>query len=153
MISDDEVIKVSIRDIKERLLKSVPVHFVGEQEDRKRTIKAEWITNALKKKYGVEEIDIKNAIITGDLDFHIKDNLVDINKSGIGADEVKRLKSRGIGIEKVFFASASITIESCQIQDNLKAAHNDNPSSIVIFMKPIFFSELYNTRRSEFFGR
>ena len=70
-----EIINVSIEDIKDRLLNGEAVHFVKKLEDGKRTIKSEWITNALKKEYGVEKIDIKSANITGDLDFHLKDYL------------------------------------------------------------------------------
>ena len=68
MAGNDEVINVSIEDIKERFLKGEPVHFVKKQVETKRTINAEWITNALNKEYSVtNKIYINNAIITGDL--------------------------------------------------------------------------------------
>ncbi len=50
------------------------------------------ITTALKKEYGVEKIDIKNAIITGDLDFHMKENLLDIGLSGTEVNKLKEKK-------------------------------------------------------------
>ncbi len=80
---EETIINVSTEDIKYRLLTGMPVHFVKEQGDEKRAIKAVWITNALKREYGVEKIDISNTIIIGDLDFHIEDNFADIVKRGI----------------------------------------------------------------------
>ncbi len=132
-----QVIKVSIEDIKERILKGEPVRFVEEQEEEKRKIKAEWITNALKKEYGVDKIDIRNAIITGVLDFHIKDNLVNIDESGIEVDEIKKLK--GHGIENVYLVSSSINIESCQIQSDFEAGYVDNIKFIIIFERSVAF--------------
>jgi uncharacterized protein YjbI with pentapeptide repeats len=133
-----KVIKVSIEDIKERLLKGEPVILEEEQVETKRTIKAEWITDVLKKEYGVKDISINNAIITGDLDFHINDNLVDIDDSGMDVDEIKKLKERGL--ERVFLVSSSIKIEDCQLQGSLKAGHDKNLKSFVIFKKPVVFS-------------
>ena len=134
-----EIIYVSIEDIKERILNGKPVNFVWNQEETKRTIKSKWITDALKKEYSVEKIDIKNAIITGDLDFHMKENLLDIEESGIEEDEIKKLKDSGI--EKAFLVSPSINIESCQLQGNLKAGFDINLKSVVIFESSISFYE------------
>lgn len=142
--SDDEVIKISIEDIKERLLKSEPVHFVEKQGEDKRKIKAKWITNALKKEYGVEKIDIKYAIITGDLDFHIKENLLDIEASGVEVN--KLMETRGVGgtrgydLEKVFLITTSINVESCQLEGNLEANIDRNLKSIVKFESNVSFN-------------
>ena len=141
MIGDGKVINVSIEDIKERLLKGEPVHFVEDQDETKRTIKAQWITNALKKEYDVDKIDIKSAIITDDLDFHINDNLVNIDKSGMEVDEIK--KQNNIGFKSVFLISSSIVIENCQLQGNLLAGRY-RQESFVIFKSQVSFS------RSEF---
>ncbi len=43
-----KITNVSIEDIKERLLKSEPVHFVKEQEEYKRTIESTLIIEAVK---------------------------------------------------------------------------------------------------------
>ncbi len=137
LISDDKVIEVSLEDIKERFLKGQPVHFVEGQEDGKRTIKAELITTALEKEYGVEKIDIENAIITGDLDFRMKENLVNIDESGIKDDEIKELKDKGY--ENVFLVSSSINIKNCQLQGNLEAGYNRILKSIVIFENSVNF--------------
>ncbi len=145
LLSDNKEIKVSLEDIKERLLNGEPVHFVENQEETKRTIKAEWITNALKKKYGVEKIDIKNAIITGDLDFHMKEYLLDVELSGIEVNKLKD-KKRGVyttfiyGLQKVFLVSASINVESCQLQGNLEANYDKNLKTIVIFESNVSFN-------------
>ena len=132
---DDEykIINVSVYDIKERLLKGEPIYFGTKLTNR--TIKAEWITNALKKEYSVEKIDINNAIITGDLDFHIKDNLVNIDKSGMNVYEIKDQTDRGV--EKSFMISTSINIENCQLQGNLKAGYDKNLNCFVLFEKPV----------------
>ena len=133
-----KIINVSIDEIKERILKGEPVFFVEEQEETKRTIKSEWIIDALKKENGVEKIDIEKAIINGNLDFYIKENLVGIEESGIEVDEINKLKGRGV--ENVYLVSPSINIESCQIQGNLKAGYDNNLKSIVIFKKSVVFS-------------
>ncbi len=88
-------IKVSNENIKERLLKGEPVYFVEKQVETKRTIKSEWIANALKKRFKVKKIDIRNAIVTGDLDFHIKNNLVNIDEGAMGVDEIKKKQKYG----------------------------------------------------------
>ncbi len=143
LIADDkEVINVSIEEIKERILKGEPVHFVKDQDEDKRTIESEWIIEALKKKHyyyeKVEKIDIENAIITGDLDFHIKENQVDIDNTGIEADVIEELKDEGI--EKVFLISTSINIENCQLEGNLKAGYDDdNFKSFVMFERSVSF--------------
>ena len=138
LTDDDKVINVSIEDIRRRILKGEPVHFVKEQDEAKRTIKAEWITTALKKEYDVEKIDIKNAIITSDLDFHIKDNLVNIGASGIEAEDIKQLKRNDV--EKVFIIYSSINIENCQIQGNLGAGKDMDFTSIIKFNESVDFS-------------
>ncbi len=145
---DDEykIINVSVWDIKERLLKGEPVCFGTKLTSR--TIKAEWITTALKKEYGVEKIDINNAIITGDLDFHIKDNLVNIDKSGMDVDEIKNQKDRGV--EKGFMISTSINIENCQLQGNLKAGYNKNLKCFVLFKKPVTFYRSTVVKKTNF---
>jgi hypothetical protein len=145
---DKETINVSIEDIRERLFKGEPVYFVEKQEEGKRTIKAEWIANALKKEYSVEKIDIQNAIIIGDLDFHIKDNLINIDESGMEEDEIKELKNRGI--EKVFLISSFINIGNCQLQGDLKAGYDENHESIIVFEKFVVFSD--STVKEAFFG-
>ncbi len=139
---EKKVINVSIEDIKERLFKGEPVHFVKDQEKEKRMIESRLITEALKKVYGIESIYIKNAIITGDLDFHIEENLVGIEESGIEVDEIKikKLKDSLIEIDKVYLVSPSINIVSCQLQGNLKACYYDNLKSIVIFKSSVNFS-------------
>ncbi len=114
------------------------IHFDKDEDARKRTIKAELITNALNKKYSVEKIDIKNAIITGDLDFHIQDNLVNIDESGMEVDELNELQD--LGMEKFYLVSSSINIESCQIQGNLEAGYDEKLKSFVIFKKSVGFS-------------
>ena len=136
-------IKVSNEDIRERLLKGEPVYFVEKQVETKRTIKSEWITNALKKKFKVKKIDIRNAIVTGDLDFHIKNNLVSIDEDVMGADEIKKKQKYGgpgRGVEKVFLISSSIIMKNCQLLGNLKAGHDKSLKSFVIFKKPVVFS-------------
>ncbi len=130
-------IHVSTEDIKERLLKGMSVHFVEDQVDRKRTIKSSWIINALKKKYYVERIDIRNAIITGDIGFQIKENLVNIDESGVEVHEINN--QNDIGIENAFIISAVIDIENSQLQGSLKAGYDKNLKSIVIFEKSISF--------------
>ncbi|KKL95497.1 hypothetical protein LCGC14_1853980, partial [marine sediment metagenome] len=141
LIADDkEVIDVSIKEIKERILKGEPVHFVKDQEEDKRKIGSEWIIEALKKKDGgnVEKIDIENAIITGDLDFHIKENQVDIDNTPLSRRLQYELKDEGI--EKAFLVSTSINIENCQLEDNLKAGYDDDDfKSFVIFEKSVSF--------------
>ncbi len=149
LIGDDEVIHVSFEDIKERILKGEPVHFVEKQEEKKRTIKAEWITDALKKEYGVEEIDIKNAIITGDLDFHIKENLDGIEKSGMGVDVIKWLKDVH-SIEKVNFISPTLHIEKCQLRGNLEAGSDNNKNTIVMFESSVSFSGSKFIKKADF---
>ncbi len=136
--NDEETINVSIEDIKERLLKGEPVHFGGEQEEEKRTLKAEWIRNVLRKEYGVEKIDIRNAIITGNLDFHINKNLVYIEESGMEEDEIKELKDRGV--EKIFLISSSLIIKNCQLEGDFKAGYDKNHKSFVIFKRSVTFS-------------
>ena len=128
-----KITNVSIEDIKERLLTGEPVCFVGRQDKAKRTIKAKWIETALKKEYGVEKIYIINAIITGDLDFQIKENLVDIDESGIDVDEIKKLKK--IGIEKTFLISSSIIIQRCLIQGNLNESFQKKYQPIVMLKR------------------
>ena len=141
LITDDkEVINVSIKEIKERILKGESVHFVKDQEEDKRKIESEWIIEALKKKDGgnVEKIDIENAIITGDLDFHIKENQVDIDNTPLSRRLQYELKDEGI--EKAFLVSTSINIENCQLEGNLKAGYDDdNFKSFVIFEKSVSF--------------
>ncbi len=137
LIGDDELTNVSREDIKERFLKGEKVHFVENQKEEKKTIKAEWITNVLKKECSVEKIDIKNAIIIGDIDFHVKENLVESYEIGIEADKIKKLED--IGIEKVFLISSSINIENCKLQGNLMAGYYENSKAFVIFKKSIVF--------------
>jgi hypothetical protein len=129
LISDHEVINVSTEDIKERLLKGEPVHFVKKQDKAKRTIEAEWITNALKKKYGVEMVDIKDAIIIGNLEFFIKENLVNIEESGIKVETIEALQNNDV--EKVCLVLPFINLESCEIQGSLNLVYGDNDSFIV----------------------
>ena len=130
-------IKVSIEDIKERILKGQPVHFIEDQEDEKKTIEAEWITNALKKEYGVKKIYINNAIITGTLRFHIFGNEVDIDESGMEKDEIKKQKDRGLDI--VFLVFSSIKIINSQLQGDLNAEYFRN--YFVMFKENV---EFYN---------
>ncbi len=110
------------------------IHFNKNDDKEKRTIESALIIEAIKN--GVNKIDIKNAIITGDLDFHIEKNLVDIDKAGIEADEIKRLKRR---IEKVYLVSSSIRIYKCQLQGNLIAGYHYYLESMIIFDKPVSF--------------
>ncbi|MCP4269300.1 MAG: hypothetical protein GY777_27645 [Candidatus Brocadiaceae bacterium] len=124
-------------DIKERLLEGKKVHYVEDQEDKTKTIKVEWITNALKKEYGVEKIDIKNAIIIGDMDFHIKDNIVNLDESDVEVDKIEKLKD--IGVEKAFLITSSISIENCYLQGNLNAGYDENYKAFVIFKKSVVF--------------
>ncbi len=145
---DYKIINVSIEDIKERFLKGEPVHFVGNQEEGKSTIKAEWINEALKKEYGVEKIDIENAVITGDLDFHTKENLVDIDESGMEEDEAK--KQKDIGIEKVFLISSSINIANCQLKGNLNAGFDKQFKLFVIFNKHVRFYKSTVVKNADF---
>ncbi|MBT6049246.1 MAG: pentapeptide repeat-containing protein [Candidatus Scalindua sp.] len=65
ILIDDEVIKVSREDIKERIYNEEPVHFIEKQEEAKRTIQSVWITRILRRESDIGKIDIKNAIITG----------------------------------------------------------------------------------------
>ncbi len=147
---DDEykIINVSVCDIKERLLKGEPICFGTKLTSR--TIKAEWITNALKKEYNVEKIDINNAIITGDLDFHIKDNLVNIDKSGMDVDKIMNQKDRGV--EKSFMISTSINIENCQLQGNLMAGYDKNLNCFVLFDKPVTFYSSTVVKKTNFWN-
>ncbi len=137
LVGDDELSKVSLDDIKERFLEGKKVHYIEDQKNKTKTIKAEWITNALKKEYGVEKIDIKNAIIIGDIDFHIKDNIVNLDESDVEVDRIEKLKD--IGVEKAFLISSSINIENCYLQGNLKAGYDDNYKAFVIFKKSVVF--------------
>lgn len=134
-----KIINVSVDDIKERLHKSEPVHFVEEQEESKRTIKAEWITSALKKEYGVEKIDIKNAIIIDDLDFRIEENLIYIEESNLEEDEIRKLEDRAF--DEVFIISSSINIEHCQLQGNFEARHDYDSENTLIFEKSVTFED------------
>ncbi len=131
-----KVVTIDVKGIKERILNGKPVCFVEVQDDEKKTIKSEWITNALKVGNHVIKIDIKNAIITGDLDFHIKENLVDIDKSGIEEDDIESRQS--VGREKVHLISTSIDIENCELQGKLEAG---TPTTLfdIIFEKPVRF--------------
>jgi uncharacterized protein YjbI with pentapeptide repeats len=112
-------VSVSLEDIEERLLKSAPVHFVKGQEEEKRTMLFEWIIHAVKKKDGVDKIDIRNAIILGELDFHISECKIDIKESGIGIVEMTKLIARGTNY--FFSVSPSINMESCQIKRFMEA--------------------------------
>lgn len=136
MIADDkEVINVSIEEIKERILKGESVHFVKDQPEEKGTVESTLITEALKN--GVDKIDIKNAIITGDLDFHIEKNLVDREESGIEEGLTKHLNDKGV--KKAFLVYTSISIENCQLEGNLDAGYDYNLKTIVVFKKPVSF--------------
>ncbi len=139
LLIDDGVINVSIEDIKARLLKGEPVHFAEDQEHVKRVIKAEWVTDALKKENGVEEMNIINAIITGDLDFHIKNNLFNVFESGIEGDEIKKQEKRVLKNALLIFSS--IKIKNCQLYGALMAGSNINSRIFVIFMKSVDFSK------------
>ncbi len=111
------------------------IHFNKNADKEDRTIKSTLIIEAIKK--GAKTIDIKNAIITGYLDFHIKENLLDIEESGIEVDEINKLKGRGI--DKVYLISPAIYITNCQLQGNLEAGYDDNLKSIVIFESNVSF--------------
>lgn len=111
------------------------IHFNKNDDKVKRTIESTLIIEAIKN--GANLIDIKNAIITGYLDFQIKENLLDIEESGIEVDEINKLKGRGI--EKVYLISPAIYITSCQLQGNLEAGYDDNLKSIVIFESSVSF--------------
>lgn len=111
------------------------IHFNKNDDKVKRTIESTLIIEAIKN--GANLIDIKNAIITGYLDFHMKENLLDIEESGIEVDEINKLKGRGI--EKVYLISPAIYITSCQLQGNLEAGYDDNRKSIVIFESSVSF--------------
>ncbi len=132
-----KVINVSTEDIITRMLNGEPVYFVEDQEDEKRKIKPEWITDALKRKNGVDKIDIGNAIIVGDLDFRIEENLVDIDKTGIEADIVKRFKDKGIA--KAYLVLSSISIENCKLDGILYTSCNkkNKYKSLVILKKNV----------------
>ncbi len=143
-----KIISVSIEDVKKRLLKGEPIYFAKEQEDEQRTIKAVWIINALKKGYGVEKIDIRNAIITGDLNFCIKENLVHIEESDIKADEIQNQKIRGV--ERVFLVSSSININDCQLKDNLISGQIPIRKFIVIFEKFVVLRDIRVLKKTSF---
>ncbi len=128
-----KIINVSIDDIKERLLKSKSVHFVKKQEEAKRTIKAEWITTALKKEYGVERIDIKNAIIIGVLDFRIEDNLAYIEEIAQGS-----------------LVSPQINILDCQLKDNYDETVDKETADFIILKRPVVFAQDVSFRGSIF---
>ncbi len=78
---------VSAEDIKERIFNGEKARFVETQDDVKRMIKSEWIIDVLKENGTdmVKEIYVKNAIIKGDLDFRLWENLVNIEESGLEA--------------------------------------------------------------------
>ncbi len=143
-----EIINVSIEDIKERLLKGKTVNFVKDQEDRKREIKPEWITNALKIEDGVEKIDIKNAIITGDLDFRIKEKLIDIENSGIEEELLEQLIVNNV--KRTYVILPSVRMESCQLKGSIQAGYDCRFNANVIFENDFKFSIYFADNDSYF---
>ncbi len=85
-------ITVSTGDIKTRLIQGQPVHFPGDLEDEQRTIEAEWIIEALNTP-GVNKIDIKDAIIKGNLNLVRGANIYPFEESGLAEEEIQRLKN------------------------------------------------------------
>ncbi len=147
---ENKVINVSTEGIRKRILKGEPVHFVEAQTEEKRTIKSNWIIDALKKKdeEKVEKIDIKNAIIIDDLDFHMNEHLLDIDEIRIEGNEINKLEF--IGVKKICFVYPSIKIAYCQLQGNLKAGHDQNLKSIVMFEKSVSFNNSEFIEKADF---
>ncbi len=85
-------ITVSTGDIKTRLSQGQPVHFTKDLEDEQRAIEAEWIIEALNTP-GVNKIDIKNAIIKGNLNLIRGANIYPFEESGLAEEEIQRLKN------------------------------------------------------------
>ena len=82
-------------------------------KSRKGIIKSEWIREAIKNR--VEKIYIENAIITGDLDFHIREMLVNLDGNDSEEEILEQLESEWIReavrnkVEKVYKKKAIIT--------------------------------------------
>ncbi len=112
------------------------IHFNKNDDNEKRTIKSTLITEAIKR--SVKNIDIKNAIIIGDLNFCINKNSINIEESGMDVDEINLTDSL-FEIKKACLVSPSINIESCWLQGNLEAGYDRNLKSIVIFERSVSF--------------
>lgn len=148
LIDDGEVINVSIEDIKERLLKGERVRFVEKQEEDQRTIKSEWIIDALKIGNNVEKIDIKNAIISGDLDFWIEDNLVSLNECNLEPRVIEELKN--IGIAKVSLITSRFSINNSKIKGHMKAG-SVTSRKVVVFQKDFSLKNSTIAKSVEFY--
>ncbi|MCP4364762.1 MAG: hypothetical protein GY800_05625 [Planctomycetes bacterium] len=85
-------ITVSAKDIKKRVLQGQPVHFAADLDDEYRTIEAEWIIEALNTP-GVNKIEIKNAIIKGNLNLVRGASIYPFEESGLAEEEIQRLKN------------------------------------------------------------
>ncbi len=163
----NNIINVSIEDIKQRLLDHKPVQYMENQGAENRTINAEWITNALKKTLG-GGVFIRHAIIVGNLDFHIINKLVPISRCVKDEDEKIILTSQDV--QGVYYIANDIVIHDCQLQGSLDASYkkqreymiSDNTKNIVMFefislcnnsmAKEVDFSFASFKGRSVFYG-
>ena len=130
-----EEISVSTEDIRIRLLNGNSVHFAKDQEkEEKRTIEADWITKALKSK---KPVDIKNAIIIGDLDLRVgKPVSID---SVFETERVNRLTA--MGIKNVYLVSSPISIVGSTLKDSLLAGWKDKRDNFVVFQGKTNFNK------------
>lgn len=134
--SGNEIL-VSPQDIKDYLLKGLPVHFVNPgQEEEKRKIEPDWIIDALNQ--GVEKIDIENAIVTGDLDIRKGARPCPVEESGLEQEMNARLES--LGIKKVFLISSFIKIENSRLEGKFLAGIDWERRVGVVFQRDIHFS-------------
>ncbi len=156
LIVGDGIKEVSTEDIKSRLLNAEPVHFVQEQEEARRTIESVWITEALKK--GAKKIDIRNAIVKGDLDLRIGEpvpleearlepEILDSGESQIHPPPAPSPQGRGrikerlkeLGISKIHLVPATISIRDSQLEGRLLAGFDPENKVAVVFQEGVSF--------------
>ncbi len=107
------------------------IHFNENDDGEKRTIDSKLIIEALKRE-DVKGIDIKNVIISGDLDFWIEDNLVSLNECNLEPRVIEELKN--IGIAKVSLITSRFSINNSEIKGHMKAG-SFTSRKVVVFQE------------------
>ena len=124
------------------LLQGEPVHFAEDLPEEERRIEAAWITKALRN--GVEKIDIRNAIITGDLDLRTGSSYqVGSNDFELKFNpEIKKM-AQTLNARTVFLVSTDISIIDSRLEGKLLAGIDKHNCAVVVFQRGVRFGCIF----------
>ena len=141
---------VTIYSIAKLVKEGKPVHFIEGQDEKYRTIRTEWILEAIGND---NDIDIENAIIDGneDLDLRIEEKLVNIESDDLKLGTKIRLRKHSI--EQVFLIKSRISIRNSIIKKSFTASVDKDLEALVVFANNIDFTKTkFNGEYIDFFA-